>query len=216
MGIKENIKRLRTEHDLTQLQLADAIGITRSSVTQWESGWSQPKMGNVEQLAEFFGVQKSEIIDDRSNEAFRIPSKAIIPQASPSAYAPLRGRIHAGMAQEPEILDKYIQLPANVAAAHPQAYFLEVEGDCMDRVYPEGCYILVDPGREPQNGSIAAVIIDGCDAVMRRLLCTSSTMVLSPESYSSEHKDVIITASSGHIVELIGTVVWFQSSKEME
>lgn len=86
----------------------------------------------------------------------------------------------------------------------------------MDKVYPEGCLILVDPEREPSNGSIAAVSIDGHDAVMRRLLRTPSTMVLSPESFNGEHEDIIITADSGHTVQLIGTVVWFQASKEME
>ena len=86
----------------------------------------------------------------------------------------------------------------------------------MDKVYPEGCYILVDPDREPCNGSIAAVVIDGRDAVMRRLLRTSSTIVLAPESTNPEHKDLVITANDEHTVELVGTVVWFQASREME
>lgn len=86
----------------------------------------------------------------------------------------------------------------------------------MDRVYPEGCLILVDPDREPQNGSIAAVSIDGADYVMRRLLRTSNTMVLAPESFNPEHEDIVITAASGKTVELAGTVVWYQPSREME
>ena len=86
----------------------------------------------------------------------------------------------------------------------------------MDKVYPEGCYILIDPDREPQNGSIAVVSIDGADYVMRRMLRTANTIVLSPESWNPVHEDVIITADSDHTVELVGTVVWFQASKGME
>ena len=86
----------------------------------------------------------------------------------------------------------------------------------MDRVYPEGCYILVDPDKEPSSGSIAAVMVDGHDAVMRRLLRTSSTIVLAPESTNPEHKDLVITATDEHTVGLVGTVVWFQASREME
>lgn len=65
MDIASNIKRLRSERDWTQEQLAEKVGVTRPTITQWESGWSQPRMGKVEKLAEVFGVPKSEIIESR-------------------------------------------------------------------------------------------------------------------------------------------------------
>ena len=68
MGIAENIKRLRLERGMTQEQLARAIGKTRTTITQYESGWAQPRMGAVEDLARVFGVTKSEIIEDRRTE----------------------------------------------------------------------------------------------------------------------------------------------------
>lgn len=212
MGISANIKRMRLDEGLTQEQLAERLGVTRSTVTQWETGWSQPRMGAISKLASVFGVSVSEMVEDRNNP----PKGAIFPTTSPRATAPLLGRVHAGSAQEPEVLEDEIELPHSVRTAHPNAYFLQVEGDCMDRVYPEGCYILVDPDKEPSNGSIAAVMVDGHDAVMRRLLRTSSTIVLAPESTNPEHEDIVITASDEHTVELVGTVVWFQASREME
>jgi len=216
VGLKENIKRFRVEKDMTQEQLAEALGVTRSAVTQWESGWSQPRMGKLEQLAELFNVPKSALIDDDPCRRI-LPQGAIIPIKSKPAYAPLLGRVHAGDPRDPEMVDgPMVELPESVAEAHPRAYFLEVEGDCMDKVYPEGCLILVDPDREPQNGSIAAVSIDGADYVMRRLLRTSNTMVLAPESFNPSHEDIVITASSGKTVELAGTVVWYQPAREME
>lgn len=211
-SIKDNIKRLRENAGLSQEELGDKIGKTRSAVSQYESGKIVPRMGVIEDLAAIFHVQKSEILGDQP----KVIPGAIFPASSPRATAPLLGRVHAGEAQEPEILEEEIELPQNIRRVHPNAYFLQVEGDCMDRVYPEGCYILVDPDKEPSNGSIAAVMIDGNDAVMRRLLRTPSTIVLSPESTNPEHKDLVITASDDHSVELIGTVVWFQASKEME
>ena len=213
MAIADNIKRLRLKRDWTQEHLADLVGVTRSTVTQWETGWSQPRMGAVEKLAAAFGVSVADVVDDGQRE---FPRGAILPTKSKPAFAPLRGRVHAGDPQDPDIIDgPMVELPEAVASAHPRAYFLEVEGDCMDRVYPEGCLILIDPDREPQSGSIAAVSIDGADYVMRRLLRTSSTMVLAPESFNPEHDDIVITASSGKTVELAGTVVWFQPAEEM-
>jgi repressor LexA len=132
------------------------------------------------------------------------------------AYAPLLGRVHAGDAQEPDILDERIPLPAEVYDAHPSSYFLQVEGNCMSRVYPEGCHILIDPEQEPQNGSIAVVSIDGADYVMRRLYRGATTLVLSPDSWDDGFEDIVIKDTDEHTVEFHGTVVWFQSSKEME
>lgn len=214
MAIADNIKRLRLKRDWTQEHLADLVGVTRSTVTQWETGWSQPRMGAVEKLAAAFGVSVADMVDDGQRE---LPRGAILPRKSKAAYAPLLGRVHAGDPQDPEVVDgPMVELPESVAEAHPRAYFLEVEGDCMDKVYPEGCLILVDPDREPSNGSIAAVSIDGADYVMRRLLRTSNTMVLAPESFNPVHEDIVITASSGRTVELAGTVVWYQPAREME
>ena len=214
MAIADNIKRLRLKRDWTQEHLADLVGVTRSTVTQWETGWSQPRMGAVEKLAAAFGVSVADMVDDGQRE---LPRGAILPRKSKAAYAPLLGRVHAGDPQDPDVVDgPMVELPESIAEAHPRAYFLEVEGDCMDRVYPEGCLILVDTDREPQNGSIAAVSIDGADYVMRRLLRTSNTMVLAPESFNPEHEDIVVTAASGKTVELAGTVVWYQPSREME
>lgn len=213
MAIADNIKRLRLKRDWTQEHLADLVGVTRSTVTQWETGWSQPRMGAVEKLAAAFGVSVADMVDDGQRE---LPRGAILPRKSKAAYAPLLGRVHAGDPQDPEVMDgPMVELPESIAEAHPRAYFLEVEGDCMDKVYPEGCLILVDPDREPANGSIAAVSIDGADYVMRRLLRTSNTMVLAPESFNPEHEDIVITASGGRTVELAGTVVWYQPAREM-
>lgn len=212
MTIGSNIRRLRTLHDLTQEEFGKLAGVSAMAVSQWENERAVPRMGAVQKISDALGVSKNDIIGE---SPLSIPG-SFYPAPSHYATAPLFGRIHAGDAQEPDILEKEIELPLSVSKSHPNAYFLEVEGDCMDKVYPEGCLILVDPDREPQNGSIAAVSIDGSDYVMRRLLRTANTMILAPESFNTEHEDIVITASSGKTVSLAGTVVWFQPAKEME
>ena len=48
------------------------------------------------------------------------------------------------------------------------------------------------------------------------MLRTPSTMVLAPESHNPDHTDIVVTAESGHTVELHGTVVWFQAAEELK
>lgn len=211
MSTGANIRRLRKQRKLTQDQLGDMVGVSRSTITQWERGWTTPRMGNVQILAGIFGVTTADIIADDQP-----PANAVKPTTAKPAYAPLLGRVHAGEAQEPDVLQDEIPVPYEIIKRHPQGYFLQVEGDCMDNVYPEGCYILIDPEQRPSNGSIAVVSIDGADYVMRRLYRGANTLILSPDSHNAEHEDMVFTAADEHTVEFHGTVVWFQSSKEME
>lgn len=212
MGLAENIRKFRTDADLTQAKLADLVGVTRATVTQWETGWSQPRMGAVEKLSEVLGVSMSELVDDSNIK--RVPG-AITPTEPRKAYLPLLGKAHAGDAQEPQVLDERISLPYEVWERHRDGYFLQVEGQCMSKIYPEGSYILIDPMQRPSNGSIAVVSIDGADYVMRRLYKGSSVLVLSPDSWEAGYEDIVI-AGDDHTVEFIGSVVWFQASGELE
>ena len=212
MGLAENIRKFRTDADLTQAKLADLVGVTRATVTQWERGWSQPRMGAVEKLSEVLGVSMSELVDDSNIK--RIPG-AITPTEPRKAYLPLLGKVHAGDAQEPQVLDERISLPYEVWERHRDGYFLQVEGQCMSKIYPEGSYILIDPMQRPTNGSIAVVSIDGADYVMRRLYKGSSVLVLSPDSWEAGYEDIVI-AGDDNTVEFVGSVVWFQASGELE
>lgn len=227
MGIRENIIALRALYNVTQEELAAIAGVSRGAVSQWEGGFSEPRMGAIQKIADHYNILKSNIIEDGGMDLIdpvtkkpralnNYPVGAIIPSPPRKAYAPLLGRVHAGDAQMPEILEDNISLPYEVWDRHREGYFLEVEGNCMSRVYPEGCYIFVDRRMEPQNGSIAVVSIDGDDYVMRRLYRGANTMILSPDSWDSGYEDIVITGEDDRTVRFEGVVVWFQASKEME
>lgn len=217
MGIAENIDALLVKFDISQEALARAAGVTPGSVTGWRKG-ATPRRDAVARLCERFGLSEDDILSDRyglaAKEHGAVPG-AVEPRPA-SAYVPLLGRVHAGEAQEPTVLDDSIPAPLEVVEAHPGSYFLQVEGGCMNRVYPEGCYILIDPAAVPRNGSIAVVSIDGGDYVMRRMYRGATTLVLSPESWEDGHEDIVIGANDGHIVEFHGCVVWFQASEELQ
>lgn len=213
MGISQNIKRLRKQAGMTQVELAEKLDVARSTITQWETGWSSPRMGMVQKLAGVFGVTSADMLAEDSEG---VPSGAKLPSEPRPAYAPLLGRVHAGDACEPDVIDDRIPIPYEVRSAHPHGYFLEVEGNCMSRVYPEGCHIYIDPCRQPVNGSVAVVSIDGADYVMRRLYNTGRTIVLSPDSWDDSYDDIVITGEDERTVEYVGTVVWFQPAEEME
>lgn len=52
----ERIKELRTEHNLTQEQLGEVIGVKHYSIYSYEKGRSYPEMRGLVKLADYFGV----------------------------------------------------------------------------------------------------------------------------------------------------------------
>lgn len=54
MKIAENIRALRREKGLTQEQLAGVLGVTTGAVYKWEAGLSQPELGKLAGIADFF------------------------------------------------------------------------------------------------------------------------------------------------------------------
>ena len=123
-------------------------------------------------------------------------------------------RVHAGALADEEEIAHRVEVPASVCAGHPRAFALEVEGDCMNRVIPEGSHVLVDPDRQPANGSIAVVETEDYRAVMRRWYKGSTKLMLSADSFE-DYEDMIFGMDDGP-VRVIGTVVWFQAADEME
>lgn len=217
-----NLKALREDRGLLQDDLAEQLGVTQTTVSGWESRGTTIRKGNLQKLMNFFGVSADAILSNAGGyfaetRGISAPDvlKPIKLVSSSPAVLPLCGRVHAGDAQDPDLLDELIPVPAEIAERHPNAYLLLVEGDCMSRVYPEGSLIAIDPDLTPQNGSIAVVSIDGADYIMRRLYKGASTLVLSPDSYNDEWEDIIIGADDERTVEYHGVVVWYQAPREM-
>lgn len=62
LNLSENIARLRHEREITQEELADFVGVTKASVSKWESGKSTPDILLLPLLASFFGVTVDELM----------------------------------------------------------------------------------------------------------------------------------------------------------
>ncbi len=60
--ISKNIKKLRTEKNLTQEDIAKELFVTRQTVSSWESGRTQPDIETLVKLSELFAVSTEELI----------------------------------------------------------------------------------------------------------------------------------------------------------
>ena len=64
MSIQKNIKALREKHNMSQQDFGKIAGVSDKAVSAWENGTRTPRMGAIEKIANHFGINKSEIIED--------------------------------------------------------------------------------------------------------------------------------------------------------
>ncbi len=76
---KDNLISLRKMHGYSQDELADKIGVTRQTLSKYETGESLPDIERCKLLADIFGVTMDDFVnydkDDRDNLGLGVPPK---------------------------------------------------------------------------------------------------------------------------------------------
>ena len=84
MSLAENIYRFRTEQNMSQLDLADALEVSRQSVSKWETGAAVPELEKLIKMSGLFHVSLDELVgheipkaDEPEPELAEQPSQSI-------------------------------------------------------------------------------------------------------------------------------------------
>lgn len=62
MELSEKLQELRKEKGLTQEELAEALFVSRTAISKWESGASDPSTSNLLTLAKLFNTTAEELL----------------------------------------------------------------------------------------------------------------------------------------------------------
>lgn len=95
MGLGERICKLRTAKNLSQGDLAEALEVSRQSISKWETNGSVPELDKLIKLSEIFDVSLDELITGKE--------KVEQPSATPQAEHPVAPQV------EPQVI--YIEKP---------------------------------------------------------------------------------------------------------
>ena len=63
-----NLTRYVNQSGKTQKELADMLEVAQSTFNNWCTGVRYPRMDKVEQLARYFGIKKSDLIEDKAED----------------------------------------------------------------------------------------------------------------------------------------------------
>ncbi len=193
--IGEVIRKLRQNAGMPQARLARLVGVTRSSISQWESGRDYPRLKHIEKMAAIFGVSPTIFFSDSDfREHVRICERGEI-------FLPVLSYVHAGLGvqKEPEEL-----LLVTLEEARKAHYAMKVKGRSMEPTLFEGDYIGVRQQSVATTGDIVVALVDEFDEVtVKRLKQIATEIILVPDNpefptYSSRH----------HRIQIVGKVTW--------
>ena len=191
------IKELRKEKKVSQAELAQALGVHQTAVSQWENGRTMPDTDSLNRLSEYFGVS----IDRPLGKV----------QSGKGVKIKVLGYIRAGLPVEAveDVLD-YEEITQEMAERGD--YFgLEIKGESMmPRMYP-GDVVIVRQQPDVESGDIAVVLVGGTDATVKKLIKKDTSIMLVPLNpafeplifTNEEVRDLPITII-GKVVELRG------------
>lgn len=204
MDLGKKIRAHRDELGLTQAELADKLGLTYSSVSQWESGRATPRTPILRQLADLFGTTVADLMGEDAAEA------AI---SGTSRMVPLLGFAHMGEPCDEGNLADEVEVPASIADAHPRGFMVHAQGGCMDNRFPHDALLLVDPDMEPVNGQPVLAETSDYGAVVRNYTRGRSTVMLTADSHSGEYDDILAGPGDDPVV-CKGRVVWYMGERD--
>ena len=65
MKFADNLKKIRKRRNISQEQLAEKVGVSRQSVSKWETSEAYPEMNNILELCKIFKCNISDLVNDK-------------------------------------------------------------------------------------------------------------------------------------------------------
>ncbi|MDC2863822.1 LexA family protein [Bacillus sp. BP-3] len=212
--IVENIKKLLKQHDMTQSDLANQLGIARSTMSDYMNYRSKPGAGVLEKMAVIFGVTKADIDTTYKNTKVEIINGELqLVKEQPIEYKeekeiPVIGKIAAGTPIEAvqDIVDRIT--PPYKANNIDELFGLVVDGESMNKIVPNGHYAVLKKQPDVENGEIAAVIVNGHYATLKKVYKFTDLMVLEPCSHDPNFKDQQFSRDNCEDIKIIGKFLY--------
>lgn len=161
------IKSARIKKGLTQKELAALIGAKHTAVSNWENDINKPDADTIELLCTALGVEPNYFFNTQSYRDNPVSSSM---EPITLVHVPIVGRVSAGngcYAQED--IEGYEAIPADLLSCGRHYVLLRVKGDSMSPKILEGDLVLIQCQQHVDSGSLAVVIIDNEDGVIKRI-----------------------------------------------
>lgn len=165
---KDMLRSLRIKAGMNQEELAKKIGCAKSTISMYENGAREPNFETLEAIADIFNVDMDTLIDrkqsqNQNNSITILPSDKIF-------MRPLYNSVAAGFGAPAEnTIISYIPTFISNSLEKDKYIWVNVEGDSMSPLIDDGSKILIRMQDSVDSGQIAIVLIDGEEAVVKKI-----------------------------------------------
>jgi repressor LexA len=201
----QRLKFIREQRGLSSTELAEALGVTKPTYSNYESEKIKPSIPVLEKISRTLNVSADYLLglsnDDKLSWAeYQFSNNA--PEGFQLAKVPI---LKYACADSPHCDDEDIEgwdvVLAEMIDGH-ECYFLRVRGDSMSEArICDGDLVFVRKQSDVDDGDIAVVLTDFNEATIKRVFKKNKKIVLVPENkkYTPKEYDE---------VTIIGKILW--------
>ncbi|MCM1288175.1 MAG: repressor LexA, partial [Clostridium sp.] len=164
----KNIQYYMTLNQKDRNDMCKALGVKYTTFTDWVKGNSYPRIDKIELMANYFGINKSDLVEEHdiissSNKAFTIK---------------VLGRVATGIPIN-AVTDIVDTEEISEELARTGSYFgLQIHGDSMEPRICDGDVVIVRQQDDANSGDIVIAMVNGDDATCKRLVKYASSIAL--------------------------------------
>mgnify|MGYP003290150185 CR=1 FL=1 len=193
--------------NITAAELSRRLGVNEGTISNYKKGTYEPKQRRLEAIAKILNVSIPWLMgaDVPMEPSATIPTGfSLVPD---TVMRPRLGRISCGIPiMSEENFDGYDEVPKHIDCD----FTLVCDGDSMTgaRIL-DGDIVYIKQQPMVENGEIAAVLVDGCEKLLKRVYITETSITLQAEN--PKYSPLIFIREDMNRVSIIGKAVAFTS-----
>ncbi len=211
-----NLRIYRKRLNLTIEDVAKKIGTTKSCVSYWENGKSQPSADALAKLCQILNVNAAqlytplltEVNEENYNTLINTSDKPKNAVKIHKVKVPILGTIACG---QPIFADESFESYASVSDDIHADFGLWAQGDSMigARIY-DGDLVFIRQQDMVENGEIAAVLIED-EATLRRVYYDQQNATLTLMPANPQYPPFVYHGEELNKIKILGKAVSFMS-----
>lgn len=196
----KRLGELMKEHEDTTYSLAEYLHLTPPTISRYLTGGMNPKITAIESLSIKYRVNPAWLMGAPDVNKFLENT-----YGNERKKVPMLGSIAAGVPRyvfECQEVYEYAEQKVD--------FCLRVKGDSMINArILDGDTVFIRNQPDVETGEVAAVIIDGEEATLKRVYKINGTVVLRAEN--PKYKDLIFSKKDMRTIQILGKAVYFKS-----
>lgn len=215
----ERLKSLRHEKSFSQQDLANQLGLSKSSINMYERGEREPNLETLEMIADYFNVDMEYLLGKSehrskfawlstvsSGDATGIEASNIF-HVDTECF-PVFNSIDG---EEPIWADETVELYTKTGSNLNADFILQVKGDSMIGArIQDGDYVFIRQQDSVDDGEIAAVLIDD-EPTLKRVYLDHEAGILTLCAENPAYRIMRYSGEELNHIRILGKAVAFQS-----